>query len=85
MTNVLASVPWGKRGGFRTLGGHFFRLFFERGSSSEAFSGCPPWEGGEGVSGGVNPGCLGGQFRSSDRGGSEVNRELLLMYTCELD
>jgi hypothetical protein len=44
VTNVLASVPWGKRGGFRTLGGHFFRLFFERGSSSEAISGCPPWE-----------------------------------------
>ena len=85
MTNVLASVPWGKRGGSGAPGGHFFRLFFERGSSPEPILGGGVWEGGEGVSGGVNPGCLGGQFRRSDRGGSEVNRELLLMYTCELD
>ena len=35
MTNFFASVPCGKRGVFRTLGGHFFQLFSERGSGSE--------------------------------------------------
>ena len=68
MTNVFASVPWGKRGGSGTLGGHFFRLFFERGSSPEPGprDGLPG-RGGRGRGGEFGPGIgdqLGGTPRS---------------------
>jgi len=60
VTNVFASVPWGKRGGSGTLGGHFFRLFFGAGSGSEPVPGMA--SPGRGRAGGRGGG------RTSDRG-----------------